>query len=284
MPNSNSLTHGSLFTGIGGFDLAAHWCGIRTLWQVEREPFCQDLLKQHFSDAILFDDVKNVGSYELPPVSIISGGFPCQPFSHAGKRKGQDDNRYLWPQMLRIIQELQPNYVIGENVPGIISLALDEVLASLEKEGYYNETFVIPACGIGAWHKRDRVWIISYKKDRFNAETRKQQNAYWRTVEEQIELLSNTGGWRHEESGAFGKSSNPETATAWETAQPFDGCIPNIWQSEPNVDRVANGVPNRVDRIKALGNSIVPQMAYIIFQSILEIENIIATVTSQKSK
>jgi DNA (cytosine-5)-methyltransferase 1 len=278
MSNSNQLTHGSLFSGIGGFDLAAHWCGVKTLWQVEREPFCQNLLKQHFPKTKLFDDVTKVGKNELQPVSIISGGFPCQPFSHAGKRKGKTDNRYLWPDMFRVIKELQPNYIIGENVPGIITLALDEVLTSLESEGYHNETFVLPACGIGAWHKRDRVWIISYKKDRFNTNSRKQQNAYWQTVEEKVELLSNTSRIGHEESGAFGKPFDPKKTPTWETAQPFDGCIPNIWQSEPNVGRVAHGIPKRVDRIKGLGNSIVPQMAYIIFQSILQIESIIQTI------
>lgn len=277
MSNSNQLTHGSLFTGIGGFDLAAHWCGIKTKWQVEREPFCQDLLKQHFPETILFDDVRNVGSYELPPVSIISGGFPCQPFSHAGKRKGQDDNRYLWPQMLRIIRELKPNYVIGENVPGIITLALDDVLASLESAGYHSETFVLPACGIGAWHKRDRVWIISYRKDRF------QQQAWWKTLESQVEILSNASGTGHQKQGAFGQSLYSAKAPSWETAQLSDGCLPNIWESEPNVDRVAHGVSKRMDRIKALGNAIVPQLALILFQSILQLEHIIQTMEQGKT-
>lgn len=281
MLNSKQLTHGSLFSGIGGFDLAAHWCGIKTLWQVEREPFCQNLLRQHFPETQLFDDVKNVSRNELQPVSIISGGFPCQPFSHAGKRKGQDDNRYLWPHMLRIIKELQPIYIIGENVPGIITLALDEVLTSLEKQGYHNETFVLPACAIGAWHKRDRVWIISYKKDRFDSQTAQQQNKCWKAVESQIELLSNANGNGHEKSRTSGKSLHTKETLTWETAQPFDGCVPSIWEFEPSVDRVANGVPKRVDRIKALGNAIVPQMAYLIFQSILEIEQAIQAVNQQ---
>lgn len=283
MPSTNPLTHGSLFTGIGGFDLAAHWSGIETLWQVEKDKFCQNLLNRHFPETPLFDDVREVGQSELKPVSIISGGFPCQPFSHAGKRKGQTDDRYLWPEMLRIVKELQPNYVIGENVPGIITMALDEVLDSLENEGYHNEVFVLPACGIGAWHKRDRVWIISYRKDRFGAKTKQEQDKYWKTVESQIEVLPNSGSWGHEESGAFGKSVNTKKIPTWETAQPFDGCLPNIWESEPNVDRVAHGVSKRVDRIKGLGNAIVPQMAYIIFQSILEIESIIQTMGVRKT-
>ena len=282
MPNTNHLTHGSLFTGIGGFDLAAHWSCIETLWQVEKDKYCQDLLNKHFPQTPLFDDVKAVGKVELNPVSIISGGFPCQPFSHAGKRKGQTDDRYLWPEMLRIIKELQPNYVIGENVPGIITMALDEVLDSLENEGYHNEVFVLPACGIGAWHKRDRVWIISYRKDRFGATTKQEQDKYWKTVESQIEVLSNSGSWGHEESGTFGQSFDSKMIPTWETAQPSDGCLSNIWESEPNVGRVAHGVSKRMDRIKGLGNSIVPQLAYILFQSILQIESIIQTLEVEK--
>ena len=282
MPNTNPLTHGSLFTGIGGFDLAAHWSGIETLWQVEKDKYCRDLLNRHFPQIPLFDDVKEVRKAELNTVSIISGGFPCQPFSHAGKRKGQTDDRYLWPEMLRIIKELQPNYVIGENVPGIITMALDEVLDSLENEGYHNEVFVLPACGIGAWHKRDRVWIISYRKDRFGAKTKQEQDKYWKAVESQIEILSNSSSWGHEKSGSFGQSFDSETTPTWETAQPSDGCLPNIWQSEPNVGRVAHGVSKRMDRIKGLGNSIVPQLAYIFFQSILQIESIIQTLEMEK--
>ena len=282
MPNTNPLTHGSLFTGIGGFDLAAHWSGIETLWQVEKDKYCQDLLNRHFPQTPLFDDVKAVGKAELNPVSIISGGFPCQPFSHAGKRKGQTDDRYLWPEMLRIIKELQPNYVIGENVPGIITMALDEVLDSLENEGYHNEVFVLPACGIGAWHKRDRVWIISYRKDRFGAKTKQEQDKYWKAVESQIEVLSNSGSWGREESGAFGQAFDSKTIPTWEAAQPSDGCLPNIWKSEPNVDRVAHGISKRMDRIKGLGNSIVPQLAYILFQSILQIESIIQSLEKEK--
>ncbi len=283
MPSSIQLTHGSLFSGIGGFDLAAHWSGIPTRWQVEKEPYCRQILRQHFPGTPLFEDVTQVGKKELSPVSIISGGFPCQPFSFAGKRKGQSDGRYLWPEMLRIIETMRPDYVIGENVPGIITLALDEVLASLESAGYHSETFVLPACGIGAWHKRDRVWVISYRKDRCNAKTRKQRNSYWRTVEQQIELLSYSGSRPDEASGAFGESGYTEKMTTWETAQPFDGYFPSIWQSEPNVARTAPEAPQRVNRIKGLGNAIVPQMAYLIFQSILEIESIIQMMEAGKA-
>lgn len=277
MSSSIQLTHGSLFSGIGGFDLAAHWSGIPTKWQVEKDPYCRQILQQHFPETQLFEDVTQVGKKELNPVSIISGGFPCQPFSHAGKRKGQSDDRYLWPEMLRIIETMRPDYVISENVPGIITLALDDVLASLESAGYHSETFILPACGIGAWHKRDRVWIISYRKDRFK------QQAWWKTLESQVEIFSNANGTGHQKQGAFGQPLHSTKAPTWETTQLSDGCLPNIWESEPNVDRVAHGVSKRMDRIKALGNAIVPQLAFILFQSILQLEHIIQTMEQGKT-
>lgn len=269
------LTHGSLFSGIGGFDLAAHWCEIKTLWQVEKDPYCQEVLRQHFPGSRLYEDIKKINIEALQKVAIISGGFPCQPFSHAGKRKGKDDDRYLWPETLKIIEEVRPAYFIGENVPGIISLALDDVLASLEKQGYFTETFILPACAMGAWHKRDRVWIIAMLKDRFGGGSPSEIRTRWKKVEKQIALLSNTDGWGWQEPGPFGKCSNKKEDKTWETASIADGCLSNIWQSEPKVDRVANGIPKRVDRIKALGNAIVPQLAFIIFKAIIELEQVI---------
>lgn len=154
------MTHGALFNGIAGFPLAASWAGIPTTWMVEIDEFCNKVSKKHFPNATQYTDIRTVRN--LSYVDIISGGFPCQPYSVAGKRKSKADNRYLWPEMLRVIREVRPPYVIGENVAGIISLALDEVLASLEAEGYTCETFVLPACAVGAPHRRDRVWIIAY--------------------------------------------------------------------------------------------------------------------------
>ena len=277
MLKSINLTHGSLFSGIGGFDLAANWSGIPTRWQVEKDPYCRYVLSQHFPETELFEDVTQVGKAQLKPVSIISGGFPCQPFSVAGKRKGKKDNRFLWPQMLRIISELKPNYVIGENVPGIISLALDQVLDSLKKEGYYTESFILPACGIGAWHKRERVWIIAYRKDRFNTSSIKEQNRYWKLIEKQIESTLNFDDLDIEKE-------NSDKIPTWESAQFSDGIIPSLWQSEPQINRVTTKTYQRINRIKGLGNAIVPQMAYLIFKSIIEIETQIQELKNHNSK
>ena len=166
------LTHLSLFSGIGGLDLAAEMAGIQTVGQCEWADFPTKILEKHWPNVPRWRDIRTLTGksfYErtgLRTVDIISGGFPCQPFSLAGKRVGKNDDRYLWPEMLRVIRELKPSWVIGENVPGIINLALDTVLSDLENEGYTAQAFVIPACGVDAPHRRDRVCIVAYAIDR----------------------------------------------------------------------------------------------------------------------
>jgi DNA (cytosine-5)-methyltransferase 1 len=157
------LSHGSLFSGIGGFDLAAQWMGWDNVFQVEKDNWCRKVLAKNFPKTKRYGDIKEFnGEKYRGAVDVISGGFPCQPFSIAGERKGKDDDRYLWDEMLRVIGEVKPTYVVGENVTGIIGLALDKVLSDLEAQGYTTETFIIPACGKNAWHRRDRVWIVAY--------------------------------------------------------------------------------------------------------------------------
>ena len=159
------MTIGSLFAGIGGFELAATWAGIQPLWSNEIDPFACKVLTKNFNHEIIQKDIREIGKHNLQPVDIISGGFPCQPFSQAGKRQGTDDDRYLWPEMCRIIKELRPTWVIGENVAGIVSMengeTLKRILLDLEDEGYHNEVFIIPSASVGAWHRRDRIWIVS---------------------------------------------------------------------------------------------------------------------------
>ena len=149
-------------------DLAAEMAGFVTVGQCEWADYPTKILEKHWPDVPRWRDIRTLTKesfYErtgLRTVDVISGGFPCQPFSVAGKHGGKDDDRYLWPEMLRVISELRPSWVLGENVPGIINLALDEVLTDLEREGYQSQTFIIPACGVDAPHKRNRVAILAY--------------------------------------------------------------------------------------------------------------------------
>lgn len=165
------MTHLSLFSGIGGLDLAAEMAGIETVGQCEWAEYPTMILEQHWPDVPRWKDIRTLTGESFHAktnrrtVDVISGGFPCQPFSLAGHRRGEDDDRYLWPEMLRVIREIAPLWVIGENVPGIVNLALDQVLADLENEEYEVQPFIIPACGVDAPHRRDRVCILAHAID-----------------------------------------------------------------------------------------------------------------------
>ena len=171
------MTHASLFSGIGGFDLAAQWMGWENVFHCELDPFCQKVLAHHFPNSKLYDDVRTFDATQYRGrIDVLSGGFPCQPFSVAGQRKGTDDPRHLWPAMLRIIREVQPRYVLGENVYGLINwsdgMVFEQVCTDLENEGYEVTPYILPACGVqNAPHRRDRVWFIAYS-NHFRTSTR----------------------------------------------------------------------------------------------------------------
>ena len=162
-PN-NPLRHLDLFSGIGGFALGLSWAGgFETVAFCDNEPFAQEILKKRWPNVPIYEDVRTINEKELGKIDIITGGFPCQPWSLAGARKGADDDRDLWPEMVAIIENLQPKWVIGENVRGFINepLGLQRTLSDLESIGYQAIPYIIPASGVGAFHRRERVWIIA---------------------------------------------------------------------------------------------------------------------------
>ena len=163
------MTHGSLFSGIGGFDLAAEWMGWENVFHCEIAEFPRKVLKYHFPKSICYEDIKKTDfTKHRGKIDIISGGFPCQPYSNAGKRKGKEDDRHLWPEMLRVIREVQPRFVVGENVSGLLTwnngMVFHEIITDLENEGYETQAFLIPACATNAPHRRDRIWFVAHTK------------------------------------------------------------------------------------------------------------------------
>ena len=207
------MTHGSLFSGIGGFDLAAEWMGWENIFHCEWNPFGQKVLKHHFPNSISYNDIKKTDfSIHRGKIDILTGGFPCQPYSLAGKRKGKEDDRHLFPEMLRAIREIQPSWVVGENVFGIISwsgaLVFNEVQTDLEAEGYEVFPYVLPACAVNAPHRRDRVWFIAHRNNERRFEN--SNNSEW----ESLQFKPHNGEQiQHNDSpiSCYGNTSNPNS-------------------------------------------------------------------------
>lgn len=248
------MNHLSLFSGIGGIDLAAHWSGMQTVAFVEKNKFCQQVLAKHWPNVPIFDDVKTLTKDDISEsIDIISGGFPCQPFSVAGKQLGGEDDRYLWPEFARLIEEFRPSWIVGENVVGIIELALDYVLADLERIGYSSRTFVIPACAVGAKHERQRVFIVGFNPDRSYANRKRNVRKQSYDIEKRKgkENIQERHQWQHE----LGAVNDAQKFTTYAGAM-----------------RELHGIPQRMDRLKSLGNAVVPQQIYPIMKAIMEVE------------
>jgi len=248
------MNHGSLFSGGGGFDLAAEMMGWNNIFHCEIDPFCNRILNHYWPDAQSINNIREFNAKQFKgKIDILTGGFPCQPFSEAGKRKGTNDNRYLWPDMLRVIQEIQPTWVVAENVYGIVSwnegMVFEQVHAGLEAAGYEVQAFVLPACGVGAPHRRYRVWFVAHTNS-----TRLEGGAYtreaarsWQRQVKQFARLCSSGYWRN-------------------------------WPTQSPVCRGDDGLPCELDgisvskwrreSIKMYGNAIVPQVALQIFNVI----------------
>jgi len=260
------LTHIDLFSGIGGFALAAQRAGFQTEVFCEKDKFCQKVLKKHWSKIPIIPDIRDPDGTKCREAAILTGGFPCQPFSQAGKRRGKDDDRYLWPEMFRVISEAKPAWVLAENVTGIINMVLDQTLADLESEGYETGTFVIPALSLNAPHRRDRVWIIAH--DARGKKSRGIPSFKWEKIPE-------IGKANNHASNSPG--SRLERLCKKKFKSPFLYAQRRNWEKDwyevaTRFCRVDDGVPNRVDRLKALGNAIVPQIAEVIMSGIYDIE------------
>ena len=271
-----------LFSGIGGFSLGLERAGpFRTVAFCEREPFPQAVLRKHWPDTPIYDDVRTIPTERLGRIDLICGGFPCQPWSVAGQQRGAEDDRDLWPVMASLIERLRPRWVVGENVRGFVNepLGLQRSLSDLESLGYQTAPFVIPACAVDAPHRRDRVWIVGHSKN--------ERRSCWenagrkRAEDKQIEQ----SGIRSEFSGSGQNVADADSASSQ------GGCIPSRihsehadadsgsdgigrqtslqWLPEPGVGRVAHGVSRRVDRLKALGNAVVPQVVEQIGRAIM---------------
>lgn len=235
-----TLTVGSLFSGIGGMDLGFERAGFHVAWQVESDPFCQAVLKKHWPNAKLYSDIREVKPDELQPVDVLCGGFPCQPVSLSGKQKGQHDERWLWPEFARIVRGIRPAYVVVENVPGLLTVdggwLFGTILSDLAACGYDAEWQVLPAAAFGAWHRRDRLFIVAYSDC------------------QRLEKWEVFGSNAQQKLAAFARDCSTGTG---------------IWALEPGVGRVADGVSNRVERLRALGNAVVPQVAEYVARLIL---------------
>jgi len=326
------LTHLSLFTGIGGIDLAAEWAGFTTVGQCDNAAYPTKILTKHWPNVPKWKDIRDVTKENFrektgqASVTLISGGFPCQPFSQAGKRRGSADDRYLWPEMLRVIRELRPDWVLGENVAGFVKMALDQALSDLESADYTARAFVLPACAVDAPHQRMRCFIVGHlgnaQHDGSSAQTIPGGAA------PSCEHLSEESDTSRQSAGAGGRTDHAPVADTNESrflyreteintaktgqhaqCQPASSCqnvadtsraglqrnglpkerpaqcceaeynglsgaLPENWQwpTEPGVGRVADGLSQRVDRIKCLGNAVVPQQVYPLLRAIAKIE------------
>jgi len=300
------VTHGSLFSGIGGIDLGFEWAGIETRWQVEIDEYCQKLLSIRFPHTEKFTDVRKVGVHNLEKVDIISGGFPCQDISVSNpKAVGIEGERSgLWTELHRVISELRPRFAFIENVPMLTIRGGTRVISDLAEIGYDAEWQTVGADDVGAWHRRKRIWIVAYsqrddgtngirtstrkiEKRSYDTKKRPQNSNQFSgsskmsepisedvshsehngssTADGQREKIESPKPTRKKSIGEFERRSDIQNPSRGE------GRLSSYWKIEPNVGRVAHGIPSRMDRLKGIGNAVVPQIPYIIGKRLYEL-------------
>jgi DNA (cytosine-5)-methyltransferase 1 len=299
-----------LFSGIGGFSLGLESTGhFETIAFVEKDEFCQKVLKKNFKNIPIEGEIRNVKG-EKYQADVVTGGFPCQPFSVAGKRKGTDDDRYLWDETIRVVRECKPKWFIGENVEGLINIqegmVLRQVQTDLEKEGFEVQCLIIPASGIGAWHQRKRVWIIGCNVSNSDSRMRRR----WGTIGEsgtnevwgfyssekkqssndirsktigcddilREENVTNTNSKRSQRLGIQSNNLQKGNKTTINSNNSIKE-QQTWWQTQSELCGIPHGVSttmdkDRANRVKSLGNSIVPQIARELGKAIIEAENV----------
>lgn len=272
------MRHGSLFSGIGGFDLAAEWMGWDNIFHCEWMPFPRKILSHYWPEAISYHDITTTDFRQhAGQIDILTGGFPCQPYSAAGKRKGKDDDRHLWPHMLRCIREVKPRWVVGENVFGIATwnggLVFEEVCADLEAEGYAVQPFVLPAAAVNAPHRRDRIWFVAYGANAgLKGMRSRRQNAIdaVRDAADAATTRLQRRNWQEQAIGELTRYGKPCNWQNFPTQSPICG-------GDDGLPAQLDGItfPKwRAESIKGYGNAIVPQVALQIFKAIQEYEEL----------
>lgn len=265
------LRHLDLFSGIGGFALGLRWAGgFETIGFCEIDPYCQAVLRKHWPDVPIHDDIRTLDASAVGPVDVITGGFPCQDVSLAGRRGGLAAERSgLWSELARLVGELRPRYIIVENTPGLLSLGMDRVLRDLASLGYDAEWHCIPAAYVGTDHPRDRLWIVAHSDGGLHVTQRRPTEPSSQVVEdapyavcEGLSLRSHAG-----ENGRDAPIFAARVGLAINAAPAFSR---EHRGHKPVLGRGVHGVPNRVDRIRALGNAVVPQIPEILGRAINE--------------
>ena len=299
------ITVGSLFSGIGGIDLGLERCGMTVRWQSEIEPYSCRVLKKHWPNVPNLGNIREINWEEVERVDVIAGGYPCQPFSTAGKRGGSDDPRHLWPEMLRAISVLRPRVAFLENVRGHYSLGFDRVLGDLADIGYDCEWEIVSAQSVGAPHRRERLICLAYTSQQQCNGRECGHGAgtvgEWSALQESAcgsgsnvadtnnprggtsrfdadgHSEANVAGWDDEsqsELGRFGEDVADTDGSPRQQRDHFGGeegyAGGQWWAVEPDVGRVAHGIPARVDRLRGLGNAVVPQVAEVVGRVIIE--------------
>lgn len=303
------MTVGSLFSGIGGFDLGLERAGMQIEWQVEIDDYCRAVLGKHWPHVPCHADITTIDWHWIPRVDLVCGGFPCQPFSAAGKRRGADDDRYLWPEVVRCLTVVRPTWFLGENVYGLLHLGIEQMYADLEALGYQVAILGIPACAVDAPHIRKRIWILAHATSdlrgasghdgsetshgrgssvaddplngRGSGRPRGFDSGGERERERALQAVADAAQFMRHGGGDGGQTRRDESSDGGANVADSDQqsmgrstkswCQRRQWPAESDVGRVAHGIPRRVDRLRGLGNAIVPQIAEALGRMILEV-------------